>query len=162
MKVAQSSPTLCNLMNYIIHGILHARILEWVAFPFSRGSSNPGVVPASLMFPILAGEFFATGATWETLWCHQFGLVQLLSHVRLFATSWTAARQASLSITNSQSSLKLLSIESVLPSNHLILCRSFLLPPSIFPSLRVFSNESANPHQVAKVLEFQLQHQSFQ
>ena len=59
------------------------------------------------------------------------------------ATPWTAARQASLSITNSQSLLKLRSIESVMPSNHLILCCPFLLPPSIFPSIRVFSNESA-------------------
>ena len=65
-----------------------------------------------------------------------------LSRVRLFATPWTAARQASLSITNSQSLLKLMSIESVMPSNHLILCRLLLLPPSIFPSIRVFSNES--------------------
>ena len=61
----------------------------------------------------------------------------------LTATSWTAARQASLSITNSRSLPKLLSIESVMPSNHLILCRPLLLPPSIFPSIRVFSNESA-------------------
>ena len=70
-------------------------------------------------------------------------VVQLLSQVRLFATPWTAARQASVSITNSQSLLKLLSIELVMPSNHLILCHSLLLPPSIFPSIRVFSNESA-------------------
>ena len=69
--------------------------------------------------------------------------VQSLSCVRLFATSWTAAHQASLSITNSWSLLKLMSIESVMPSNHLILCRPLLLQPSIFPSIRVFSNESA-------------------
>ena len=68
--------------------------------------------------------------------------VQLLSHVQLFATPWTAARQASLSITNSQSSPKPMSVESVMPSNHLILCRPLFLP-SIFPSIRVFSNESA-------------------
>ena len=68
--------------------------------------------------------------------------VQLLSCVPLFATPWTAAHQASLSITNSQSLFKLMSIESVMPSNHLILCHS-LLPPSIFPSIRLFSNESA-------------------
>ena len=68
--------------------------------------------------------------------------VQLLSCVQLFATPLTAARQASLSITNSQNLLKLMSIESVMPSNHLILCHSLLLPPSIFPSIRVFSNES--------------------
>ena len=82
--------------------------------------------------------------------------VQLLSRVRLSATPWTAARQASLSITNSRILLKLMPIESVIPSNHLILCHPLLLLPSIFPSIRVVSNE------VAKVLEFQLQHQSFQ
>ena len=69
-----------------------------------------------------------------------FSSVQLLSRICFFATPWTAARQASLSITNSQSLLKLMSIESVMPSNHLILCRPLLLP-SIFPSIRVFSNE---------------------
>ena len=69
--------------------------------------------------------------------------VQLLSHVWLFAIPWTTARQASLSITNSCSLLKLMSIESVMPSNHLILCHPLLLLPSIFPSIRVFSNESA-------------------
>ena len=68
--------------------------------------------------------------------------IQSLSRVRLFATPWTAARQASLSITDSQSSPKPMSIESVMPSNHLILCHPLLLP-SIFPSIRVFSNESA-------------------
>ena len=68
--------------------------------------------------------------------------VQLLSSVQLFATPWNAARQASLSITNSQSLLKLMSTETVMPSNHLILIRALLLPPSIFPSIRVFSNES--------------------
>ena len=71
-----------------------------------------------------------------------FSSVKSLSHVRLFATPWTAARQVSLSITNSQSLLKLMSMESVMPSNHLILCRPLLLLPSIFPSIRVFSNES--------------------
>ena len=73
----------------------------------------------------------------------QFNSVQWLSHVRLFVTPWTAACQASLSITNSRSLPKLMSIESVMPSNHLILCHSLLLPPSLFPSIRVFSNESA-------------------
>ena len=69
--------------------------------------------------------------------------VQSLSHVQLFVTPWTAARQASLSITNAQSLFKLMSIESVMPSNHLILCCPLLLLPSIFPNIRVFSNESA-------------------
>ena len=71
-----------------------------------------------------------------------FSSVESLSRVQLFATSWTAACQASLSITNSQSLLKLMSIESVMPSNHLILCHPLLLQPSIFPSIRVFSDES--------------------
>ena len=73
----------------------------------------------------------------------QFSSVQLLSHVRLFETPWTAAHQASLSITNSLSLLKLMSVESVMPSNHFILCLPLLFLPSIFPSIRVFSNESA-------------------
>ena len=68
--------------------------------------------------------------------------VQSLSHVQLFVTPWTAACQAFLSITNFQSLLKLMSIESVMPSNHLILCCTLLLLPSVFPSIRVFSNES--------------------
>ena len=69
-------------------------------------------------------------------------VVQSPSHVRLFATPWTAAHQASLSIINSRSLLKLMSLESVMPSNYLILCHPLLLPPSIFPSIMVFSNES--------------------
>ena len=73
---------------------------------------------------------------------HQFNSVQSLSRVQLFATPWTAAHQASLSITNSQSLPKLMSIESVMPSKHLILCCPLLLLPSIYPNIRVFSNES--------------------
>ena len=71
----------------------------------------------------------------------KFSSVQSLSHGRLFVTPWTAAHQASLSIINSQNLLKLMSIESVMPSNYLILCPPLLLLPSIFPSIRVFSNE---------------------
>ena len=74
---------------------------------------------------------------------YQFSSVQSLSHVQLFVTPWTAARQASRSITNSRSSPKPMSTESVMPFNHLILCRPLLLLPSIFPCIRVFSNESA-------------------
>ena len=85
--------------------------------------------------------------TWKCVWklvllyCG-ISLVQSLSYFRLFATPWTAACQASLSITNSQSLLKLMSIQSVIPANHLILCHPLLLLPSIFPSIRVFSSES--------------------
>ena len=76
--------------------------------------------------------------------CHsvQFSSVQLLSRVRLFVTPWTAACQPSLSIANSRSLLKLMSVELVMPSNHLILCHPLLLLPSIFPSIRIFSNGS--------------------
>ena len=74
-----------------------------------------------------------------------FSSVQLLSHVWLFVTPWTAAHQASLSITNSWSLSKLMPIESVMPSSHLIFCRPLLLPPAMFPSIRVFSNELALP-----------------
>ena len=82
---------------------------------------------------------------WPKYWTFSFSIspVQSLSHLPLFVTSWTAARQASLSFTNFQSLLKLMSIESGMPSNHLILCRPLLLLPSIFPSIRIFSNESA-------------------
>ena len=72
---------------------------------------------------------------------HSFSSVHSLGRVRLFVTPWTAACQASLSITNSQSLLKLMSIESMIPSNHLILCCPLLLLPSVFPSIRIFSNE---------------------
>ena len=104
-----------------------------------------------------AREGFSVCLGWDRV-----SLVQSLSRVWLFATPWTATCQASLS-TNSQSLLKLMSIVSVMPSNHLILCYPLLLLPSIFPSIRVFSNVLAgSSHQVDKVLELQLQHQSFQ
>ena len=97
----------------------------------------------------------------------QLSSVQSLSHVQLFATPWITARQASLSITNSWSSLKLMSIESVMPSSHLILCRPLFLllpiPPAPNPSQHQGLFQWVNSsHEVAKVLEFQLQHQSFQ
>ena len=76
-------------------------------------------------------------------WWQRFSSVQWLSHVQLFVTPWAAACQASLSITNSRNLLKFMSIELVMPFNHLILCHPLLLPPSIFPRIRVFSNESA-------------------
>ena len=78
----------------------------------------------------------------KSVYREALGSVQSLRHVQLFVTPWTAAHQASLSITNSQSLLKLMSNELVMPSNNLILCHSLLFPPSIFPSIRVFCNES--------------------
>ena len=116
-----SSPGLLHC-GWILYHLSHQgspRILEWVAYPFSRGSSQPG---DQTRVSCIAGGFFTTGTRL------QFSSVQLLSCVRLFATPWTAARQASLSITNFRSLLKLMSIESVMPSNHLILCRPLLLP----------------------------------
>ena len=118
-----------------VHGILQVRILEWGCHALLyRGSSLSRDQTQTLMWLALADVFFTTSTT--------FSSVQSLSRVRLFVTPWTVARQASLSITNSQSLLKLMSIESVMPSNHLILCRPLLLLPSIFPSIRVFANRS--------------------
>ena len=87
--------------------------------------------------------FYFLDSTPSNISTDTFTSVQSLSHLWLFAITWTTARQASLSITNSWSSSKPMSIVSVMPSNHLILCRPLLLLPSIFPSIRVFSNESA-------------------
>ena len=101
-------------------------------------------------------EFFFT----DYLHYYIFSSVQFSrSVVSNSATPWTAAHQASLSITSFWSLLRLMSIESVMPSNHLIFCRPFLLLPSVFPSVR---RRVSSLHQVAEVLEFQLQHQSFQ
>ena len=103
--------------------------------------------PMSLIAPALAGRFFTTNTIWEAqiyvidVSVH-FSSVQSLSRVQLFATPWITAHQASLSVTNSRSPLKLISIKSVMPLNHLILCRRLLLLPPIPPSIRVFSNES--------------------
>ena len=92
---------------------------------------------------IFQGIFLTQGLNPHILHSVQFSSVQSLSRVWLFATPWTTACQASLSITSSRSSPKPMSIELVMPSNHLLLCRPLLLLPSIFPSIRVFSNESA-------------------
>ena len=97
--------------------------------------SNPGINPGLLHCRWILYSLSHKGSL-------QLSSVQSLSSVRFFATPWTAACQASLSITNSWSLLKLMSTESVMPSNHLILCRPLLLLPSIFPSIRAFSNES--------------------
>ena len=150
--VTESCPTLCNPMDCTCQaplsmGFLQERILEWVAMP-SRGSSQPRIKSTS---PAMQADSLPSEPPGNRL------VVQLLSHVRLFVTPWTAELQASLSFTISQSLLKLMSIESVMPSNHLTLC-PLLLPTSVFPSIRGFSNESV----LHKLVEFQLQHQSFQ
>ena len=97
------------------------------------------------------GDYYNSGRVSVVV---QFSSVQLLSRVRLFVTPWTAARQASLSITNSRSSLKLMSIKLVMPSNHLILCLPLLLLPPICPSIRVFSNELVLPIRWPKYRSF--------
>ena len=98
-----------------------------------------------LHFHLVSFKFLLSSLSFWTLILPYLAVssVQSLSHVWLFVTAWTAARQTSLSITNSWSLPKPISIESVMPSNHLILCHPLLLLPSIFPSIRVFSNESA-------------------
>ena len=143
--IAQSCPTLwdpkdCSPQGCSVHGIFQARILEWVAIPSSKGSSQP---KDWSWVSSIADRFFTILDTREAhfIYSVRFSSVQLLSPVWLFATPWAAACQASLSITNSWRLLKPMSIESVMPSNHLILCLP-LLPPLVFHSIRVFSNES--------------------
>ena len=142
VKVTESCPTLCDPMDYIGQntGVSSLSLLQGI-FPNQR--SNPDLLHCRRILYQLS---------------YQFSSVQSLSRVRFLATPGTAARQASLSITISWSLPKLMSIELVMPSIHLIL----LLLTSIFPSIRIFSNEVSSLHQVAKVLELQLQHQSFQ
>ena len=157
VKGAQLWPTLCDSMNDAVQGILQVRILEWVDYPFSSGSSLPrnrtGV-------SCIAGRFF-TNWTIRGSPSVQFSSLQSLSRVWLFATPWIAAHQASLSITNSWSLLKLMPIESVMPSSH-----HPLSPPSP-PAPNPYQHQGLfqwvnSLHEVAKVLGFQLQHQSFQ
>ena len=108
---------------------------------FSRQEYWSGVpLPNHFQFTLIHGPTFQVPVQYCS--SHQFSSVQSLSRVLLFATPWIAARQASLSITNSRSSCKLMSIESVMPSSHLILCHPLFLLPPIPPSIRVFSNES--------------------
>ena len=102
---------------------------SWICLPSH-------LVPHSLV------TFSQQPCSWTSPASVQFSSVQFLSRVQLFATPWTAACQASLSITSYQSLLKIMSIDSVMPHNHLILCHPLLLPLSIFPSIRIFSNES--------------------
>ena len=128
--VAQSCPILrpidCNLPGSSVHRIFPGKNTGVGSHSLLQWSSHSGIELGSPAIQVV-----------------QFSSVQSLGHVRLFATPWTTALQVSLSITNSQSLLKVMSIESVMPSNHLILRHPLLLLPSIFPSIRVFSNESA-------------------
>ena len=131
----------CSLSGSSVLGILQARILELVAMPSSRAIFPTQALNLYLLCLLLwqEGSSLLAPPGKPFAKCQS---VQSLSRVQLFATPWTAACQDSLSISNSQSLLKLMSITLVMPSNHLILCRPLLLPPSIFPSIRVFSSES--------------------
>ena len=125
--------------DFIVRGTLQARILEFLAVPFSRGSFKPGIKPRS---PALQEDYFQAALLEKPIIHNQFSSVLLLSRVLLFATPRIAACQDSLFIINSRSSPKLMSIELVMPSSHLILCRPLLLLSPIPASIRVFSNES--------------------
>ena len=167
--VAQLCPTLCNPMDWSppgVRGILQARTLEWVAISLGRFIPLYFILfdmtvnrIVSLLVYRNARDIFLlilystalpnslmssnSHSVYSIIFVWRHSSVQSLIHVWLFATPWTTARQASLSITNSWSPPKPMSIESVMPSNHLILCCPLLLLPSIFPSIKVFSNEPA-------------------
>ena len=143
---AQSCLTLCNPMDCSspgssVLGIFQAIILEWIAIPLSRGSSQ---LRDWIHISCVGRQILTTKTPRKSHigWSVQFSSVQSLSHVQLFAMPWIAAHQASLSITSSWSLLKLMPIELVMPSRHLILCCPLLLLPPVPPSIRVFSNES--------------------
>ena len=123
------NPMDCSPPGSSVHGILQAGILQWVAIPSSRGSSWPRdqthISYVSCIGRWVLSVHFSHSVVSDSLW-----------------PPWTAASQVFLSITDSRSLLKLMFIESVMPSNYLTLCRPLLLPPSIFPSIRVFSSES--------------------
>ena len=143
-KLLQSCPTLCDPMDCSqpgssVHGFPRQEYWSGLPFPSPGDLPDPGIESTS---PAWAGDFSSPEPRGKPRSLVVIA-VQLLSRVRLFVTPWTAARQASLSFTISQSLLKLLSIGSVRPSNRLILCRLLLLLPSIFPSIRVLSDESA-------------------
>ena len=115
-------------------------MLEWVAMATSGESSQPKDQTRPLMSAALAGSFFTTSAAWEAP--IYTSVLHSLSRGQLFVTPWTVARQTSLSFIISPSLFKHVSIESVMPSNHLILCHPLLPLPSIFPSIRISSIES--------------------
>ena len=141
--VTQSCPTLCNSTDCSppgssVHGILQARILEWIAISFSRGSSQPS---DQTQISCIAGRFFTVWAIARKIYL--FCSVQFTHSVVSDSVRPNGLQQARFpSPSNSQSLLKLMPIEVVMPSNHLILCHPPLFPPSMFPSIRVFSNES--------------------
>ena len=137
---ASASVLPMNIWDWFPLGLTGLISLPCIAIMFSRGFPW---FRAWTKVSYIAGRFLTLWTTREAHWnIHQFSSVQSLSCVRLFATPWTAACQASLSITNFRRLLKLMSIESVMPSNQLILSCPLLLLPSIFPSI-IFSNESA-------------------
>ena len=140
-------------MGYTVHGIIHARIQEWVPVLFTGDLSNPGI---KLRFPTLQIDSLPAEPPGK------FSSVQSLSHVWLFETPWTAACQASWSITNCRSLPKPMSIESVMPSNSLTPLSSLSPPALNLSQHQGLFKWVSSLHQVAKVLEFQLQHQSFQ
>ena len=111
------------------------------------------LVHLNLTFNLIFSSLLRDSTPWSAF-LYSVVVVQLLSHIWFFVTPWTIEYQASLSITNSRSLLKLMSIESVMPSNHLILCHPLLFPPSIFPSIRVFSSESVVPIRWPKYWSF--------
>ena len=132
------------VLSVLYNDLIFVYIVKYNKYIIIKYSSNPRnwhIFPSvCVFFDLFHQHLIVFGAQFFCLL--QFSTVQLLSHVQLFATPWTVAHQASLSVTNSWNLLKLMSIESVMPSNHIILCRPLLLLPSIFPSIRVFSNES--------------------
>ena len=111
------------------------------------------LVHLNLTFNLIFSSLLRDLTPWSAF-LYSVVVVQSISHIRFFVTPWTIEYQASLSITNSRSLLKLMSIESVMSSNHLILCRPLLLPPSIFSSFRVFSSESVGPIRWPKCWSF--------
>ena len=137
---AHWDPLDCSPPGFSVHGIFQEEYWNGLPFPVPEDLPDPGIKPKSLMSPALASRFFTIAPPGKPNNSNQFSSVQSLSRVRLFATPWIATYQASLSITNSHSLLKLMSmsVESVMPSNHLILCRLLLLPPSILPNISLF------------------------
>ena len=147
VKVTQSCLTLCNPMDCIVHGILQARILEWVAFPFSRRSSQPR---DRTQVSHISGEFFTSWATREAQYVVYLNLilhcksticlffVHLLSRIQLFATPWTSACPASLFLCISWSLPEFMSVASVRLSNYVIFCRLLLLCLQSFLASRSF------------------------